>query len=90
MPSVRRLEAPRQPGLPGAGRGTGGIITNFQRELELAGVQVHKNAYRCCEDWRKPGCGARADATYRPDFPQRTLQIVDAWQVLRGEGQPSN
>jgi 2,4-dienoyl-CoA reductase-like NADH-dependent reductase (Old Yellow Enzyme family) len=69
----------------------GGLITNLQRELELAGVQIHKGvrvepAMIAAEapDVVLIATGAKP---YRPQFPQEgDLQIVDAWQVLRGEG----
>jgi pyruvate/2-oxoglutarate dehydrogenase complex dihydrolipoamide dehydrogenase (E3) component len=69
----------------------GGLITNLQRELELAGVQIHKGAridraavMAAAPDVVLIATGAKP---YRPEFPQEgALQIVDAWQVLRGEG----
>jgi len=69
----------------------GGLITNLQRELELAGVQIHKGAridraavMAAAPDVVLLATGAKP---YRPEFPQEgALQIVDAWQVLRGEG----
>ena len=70
----------------------GGLITNLQRELELAGVQIHKGARidreavtAAAPDVVLIATGAKP---YRPKFPQEegALQIVDAWQVLRGEG----
>jgi len=69
----------------------GGIITNLQRELELAGVQVHKNARvdraRIAAEAPDVVLIATGAKPYRPEFPQDgALQIVDAWQVLRGEG----
>jgi pyruvate/2-oxoglutarate dehydrogenase complex dihydrolipoamide dehydrogenase (E3) component len=69
----------------------GGIITNLQRELELAGVQVHKNARvdraRIAAEAPDVVLIATGAKPYRPEFPQDGgLQIVDAWQVLRGEG----
>jgi 2,4-dienoyl-CoA reductase-like NADH-dependent reductase (Old Yellow Enzyme family) len=69
----------------------GGIITNFQRELELAGVQVHKNTRvdraRIIAEAPDVVLIATGAKPYRPEFPQEgALQIVDAWQVLRGEG----
>jgi pyruvate/2-oxoglutarate dehydrogenase complex dihydrolipoamide dehydrogenase (E3) component len=69
----------------------GGIITNLQRELELAGVQVHKNARvdraRVAAEAPDVVLIATGAKPYRPEFPQDgALQIVDAWQVLRGEG----
>src|SRR6266404_3297205 len=69
----------------------GGLITNLQREQELAGVQIHKGAridraavMAAAPDVVLIATGAKP---YRPEFPQEgALQIVDAWQVLRGEG----
>jgi 2,4-dienoyl-CoA reductase-like NADH-dependent reductase (Old Yellow Enzyme family) len=69
----------------------GGLITNLQRELELARVRVHKSArvdraavMAAAPDVVLIATGAKP---YRPEFPQEgALQIVDAWQVLRGEG----
>ncbi len=69
----------------------GGIITNLQREMELAGVQIRKGvrvdqAIILAEapDVVLIATGA---IPYRPAFPQEgELQIVDAWAVLRGHG----
>ena len=69
----------------------GGIVTNLQRELELAEVQIHRNARidraaiaAAAPDVVLIATGAKP---YRPEFPQEgALQILDAWQVLRGEG----
>jgi 2,4-dienoyl-CoA reductase-like NADH-dependent reductase (Old Yellow Enzyme family)/thioredoxin reductase len=68
----------------------GGLVTNLERELELAGVKIHKNArvdreriVAAAPDVVLIATGAKP---YRPDFPREgALQIVDAWQVLRGE-----
>jgi 2,4-dienoyl-CoA reductase-like NADH-dependent reductase (Old Yellow Enzyme family)/thioredoxin reductase len=68
----------------------GGIITNLERELELAGVQIRRSArvdraavLAAAPDVVLIATGAKP---YRPDFPQEgALQIVDAWQVLRGQ-----
>ena len=70
-----------------------GLITNLQRELELAGVPVHRGSrvdrakvVAEAPDVVLIATGARP---YRPEFPQEgPLQILDAWQVLRGEGSP--
>jgi 2,4-dienoyl-CoA reductase-like NADH-dependent reductase (Old Yellow Enzyme family) len=69
----------------------GGLITNLQRELELAGVQIHKGARvdRAAVVAAAPDVVLIATGAipYRPEFPQEgALQIVDAWQVLRGQG----
>ncbi|HEX4242339.1 MAG TPA: FAD-dependent oxidoreductase [Steroidobacteraceae bacterium] len=68
----------------------GGLITNLQRELELAQVPVHRgvriDAARVLEEAPDVVLLATGAKPYRPDFPQEgSLQIVDAWQVLRGE-----
>lgn len=68
----------------------GGIITNLQREMELAGVRVHKNTRvdRAIITAATPEVVLLATGAvpYRPEFPQEgALQIVDAWAVLRGE-----
>jgi pyruvate/2-oxoglutarate dehydrogenase complex dihydrolipoamide dehydrogenase (E3) component len=68
----------------------GGIITNLQREMELAGVQIHKGArvdramvLAAAPDVVLIATGAKP---YRPEFPHEgELQIVDAWAVLRGQ-----
>jgi pyruvate/2-oxoglutarate dehydrogenase complex dihydrolipoamide dehydrogenase (E3) component len=68
----------------------GGLVTNLQRELELAGVQIHRSArvdraavLAAAPDVVLIATGAKP---YRPEFPQEgALQIVDAWQVLCGE-----
>ncbi len=67
----------------------GGIVTNLQRELELAGVQVHRNSRvdRSTVLAQAPQVVVIATGAipYRPHFPQEgALQIVDAWAVLRG------
>jgi 2,4-dienoyl-CoA reductase-like NADH-dependent reductase (Old Yellow Enzyme family) len=69
----------------------GGLITNLQRELELAGVRIHRSTRvdRAVIAAEAPevvliATGAKP---YRPTFPQEGgLQVLDAWQVLRGEG----
>jgi 2,4-dienoyl-CoA reductase-like NADH-dependent reductase (Old Yellow Enzyme family) len=69
----------------------GGLVTNLQRELELAGVQIHTSTrvdraavLAAAPDVVLIATGAKP---YRPEFPQEgALQIVDAWQVLRGQG----
>ncbi len=69
----------------------GGLITNLQRELEFAGVEIHKGsrADRATIMAHAPDVVLLATGAkpYRPEFPQEgAMQIVDAWQVLRGEG----
>ena len=69
----------------------GGLITNLERELELAGVQIHKGRRvdramiaAAAPDVVLIATGAKP---YRPDFPHEgAMQIVDAWQVLRNQG----
>jgi 2,4-dienoyl-CoA reductase-like NADH-dependent reductase (Old Yellow Enzyme family)/thioredoxin reductase len=75
--------------LPGRGE-FGGLVTNLQRELELAGVQIHRNARvdraKIVADAPDVVIIATGARPYRPAFPQEgALQIVDAWQVLRAE-----
>jgi 2,4-dienoyl-CoA reductase-like NADH-dependent reductase (Old Yellow Enzyme family) len=69
----------------------GGLVTNLERELHLAGVPVRKGTRvdramiaAAAPDVVLIATGAKP---YRPQFPQEgALQIVDSWQVLRGEG----
>jgi 2,4-dienoyl-CoA reductase-like NADH-dependent reductase (Old Yellow Enzyme family) len=69
----------------------GGLVTNLERELYVAGVPVHKGTRvdramiaAAAPDVVLIATGAKP---YRPQFPQEgALQIVDSWQVLRGEG----
>jgi 2,4-dienoyl-CoA reductase-like NADH-dependent reductase (Old Yellow Enzyme family)/thioredoxin reductase len=68
----------------------GGLITNLQRELELAEVQIHHSTRvdRAAILAEAPDVVLIATGAepYRPEFPQEgDLQIVDAWQVLRGQ-----
>ena len=68
----------------------GGLVTNLQRELERAGVQIHKNARvdraRIIAEAPDVVLIATGAKPYRPEFPREgALQIVDSWQVLRGE-----
>jgi len=68
----------------------GGLTTNLQRELELAGVQIHKGVRvdraRIAAEAPDVALIATGAKPYRPEFPREgELQIVDAWQVLRGE-----
>ena len=68
----------------------GGLITNLERELELAQVPIHRGRRvdrtlisAAAPDVVIIATGARP---YRPAFPHEgALQIVDAWAVLRGE-----
>ena len=68
----------------------GGLITNLERELELAGVQIHRNTRvdpamvsAAAPDVVLVATGAKP---YWPPFPREDgLQIVDAWAVLLGQ-----
>lgn len=68
----------------------GGLVTNLQRELTVAGVQIRTGARVSramildeAPDVVVVATGARP---YRPDFAHEgDLQIVDAWQVLTGD-----
>jgi pyruvate/2-oxoglutarate dehydrogenase complex dihydrolipoamide dehydrogenase (E3) component len=68
----------------------GGIATNLAREVELANVRVRRGVRvdRALVEAEKPDAvilatGARP---YRPDIPiDDSIQVVDAWQVLRKE-----
>lgn len=68
----------------------GGASTNLQREMQLAGVEVRRNTRvdRALVEQERPdvvivATGARP---YRPPYEEAgNLQVVDAWQVLRGE-----
>jgi 2,4-dienoyl-CoA reductase-like NADH-dependent reductase (Old Yellow Enzyme family) len=68
----------------------GGLVTNLQRELELAGAQIRKNT-RVDQDMISAAAPdvviiATGAKPYWPPFPREgALQIVDAWQVLHGE-----
>ncbi|ODT05650.1 MAG: oxidoreductase [Mesorhizobium sp. SCN 65-20] len=68
----------------------GGIVTNLSREIELAGVRVQRGVRvdRALVETERPDAvilatGARP---YRPEIPiDDSIQVVDAWQVLRKE-----
>lgn len=68
----------------------GGIITNLEREMELAGVEVRKGVeigrdeiHAFAPDAVIVATGARPRW---PDFEGRDdIDVVDAWQVLRNE-----
>jgi 2,4-dienoyl-CoA reductase-like NADH-dependent reductase (Old Yellow Enzyme family) len=69
----------------------GGLITNLQREMELAAVQIHKGARvdraKILAEAPDVVLIATGATPYRPEFAQEgALQILDAWQVLRGQG----
>jgi 2,4-dienoyl-CoA reductase-like NADH-dependent reductase (Old Yellow Enzyme family) len=68
----------------------GGLVTNLQRELETSGVTVRRGARmdRAAILAESPEVViiATGAAPYRPDFPHEgALEIVDAWQFLRGQ-----
>ncbi|MBT8765590.1 oxidoreductase [Metapseudomonas boanensis] len=70
----------------------GGAATNLQREMELAGVQVRRNTRvdRALVEQERPDLVILATGAkpYWPTLEQGgDLQVVDAWQVLRGEVQ---
>lgn len=68
----------------------GGIVTNLSREVELANVRVQRGVRvdRALVEAERPDAvivatGARP---YRPEIPiDDSIQVVDAWQVLRKE-----
>jgi 2,4-dienoyl-CoA reductase-like NADH-dependent reductase (Old Yellow Enzyme family) len=68
----------------------GGLVTNLQRELDTSGVTVRRGARMdraaILADAPEVVIIATGAAPYRPDFPQEgPLEIVDAWQFLRGQ-----
>ncbi|MCP8465119.1 FAD-dependent oxidoreductase [Pseudomonas sp. ZM23] len=68
----------------------GGASTNLQREMQLAGVQVRRNTRvdRALVEQERPDVVIVATGAqpYWPPFERAgELQVVDAWQVLRGE-----
>ncbi|UGA38719.1 FAD-dependent oxidoreductase [Chromobacterium haemolyticum] len=68
----------------------GGLITNLERELQLAGVEVRRNVRVDRELVRRLAPDAVVVATgARPRWPALegggAMQVLDAWQVLRGE-----
>ncbi|MBD9678983.1 FAD-dependent oxidoreductase [Pseudomonas sp. PDM18] len=68
----------------------GGASTNLQREMQLAGVEVRRNTRvdRALVEQERPDVVIVATGAkpYRPPYEEAgDLQVVDAWQVLRGE-----
>lgn len=68
----------------------GGASTNLQREMQLAGVDVRRNTHvdRALVEQERPDVVivATGATPYRPPYEEAgDLQVVDAWQVLRGE-----
>jgi 2,4-dienoyl-CoA reductase-like NADH-dependent reductase (Old Yellow Enzyme family) len=67
----------------------GGLVTNLQRELELARVEIRRGTRvdRALIAETAPDVVVIATGAlpYRPPFPcEGELQILDAWQLLRG------
>ena len=68
----------------------GGIVTNLERELQLAGVEVHKRSEvtRDLVDRESPDVVVLATGA-RPRIPMleraEEAHVVDSWQVIRGE-----
>lgn len=67
----------------------GGIVTNLQRELENAGVEIRTGVRvdRALIEAVGPGVVVAATGAkpYWPPFPREgALKIFDAWEVLRG------
>jgi 2,4-dienoyl-CoA reductase-like NADH-dependent reductase (Old Yellow Enzyme family) len=72
--------------LPGRGE-FGGLVTNLQRELSVAGVEVCTGSKvdraMIVKDLPDAVILATGAIPYRPDFAgEGALQIVDAWQIL--------
>jgi 2,4-dienoyl-CoA reductase-like NADH-dependent reductase (Old Yellow Enzyme family) len=72
----------------------GGLITNLERELELAGVRIQKDTridrdsiIAHAPDVVLVATGAQP---YLPSYQQGDLQVMDAWQVLRAEAVPGH
>jgi len=68
----------------------GGASTNLQREMQLASVEVRRNTRvdRALVKQERPDVVIVATGAkpYRPPYEEAgELQVVDAWQVLRGE-----
>jgi len=68
----------------------GGIVTNFEREMALAGVKVERNTKATGDMVRQRAPDAVILATgavpRRPDFEGADeAHVVDAWSVIRGE-----
>ncbi|MDN6855678.1 FAD-dependent oxidoreductase [Pseudomonas sp. CAN2814] len=68
----------------------GGASTNLQREMQLAGVEVRRNTRvdRALVEQERPDVVIVATGAkpYRPPYEEAgELQVVDAWQVLRGD-----
>ncbi len=66
----------------------GGIVTNLCREAELAGVRIRRGVRvdRALVEAERPDAVILATGAtpYRPEIPiDDSIQVVDAWQVLR-------
>ena len=73
----------------------GGLVTNLQRELLVAGVETRTGTRvdRSVIERESPDAVivATGAVPYRPDFDSDgALQIVDAWQVLNGSVDPGD
>ncbi len=71
----------------------GGIVTNLQREVVAAGVEIRTNSRvdRTLIERESPDVVILATGAipYRPDFAsEEGMQIVDAWQILNGSVDP--
>lgn len=71
----------------------GGIVTNLSRELELAQVRIQRGITvdRELVEREKPDSVviATGAAPYRPEIADDgSVQVVDAWQILRREVKP--
>ena len=73
----------------------GGLVTNLQRELQVAGVEVRTGTRveRSVIEAESPDAVivATGAVPYRPAFTSDgALQVVDAWQVLSGSVEPGS
>jgi len=73
----------------------GGLVTNLMREISVAGVEVRTGATVDRQMIRQEAPEVIVVATgaipYRPPFEHEgALQIVDAWQVLKGDVEPGS
>ena len=73
----------------------GGLVTNLQRELQVAGVEVRTGTRveRSVIEAESPDAVivATGAVPYRPAFTSDgALQVVDAWQVLSGSVEPGH
>lgn len=71
----------------------GGIVTNLEREMELAGVRVQRNTQvdRALVEQEAPDCVILATGAvpHRPKIESHgDMQVVNPWQILRNEVQP--